>query len=183
MLDRYNVDNVLWTGAEKDTKTYEKWIKNLENENVIIAKKGQRIKAGNIVLDILFADPEQKSNNSSIVSKLRFGSIRFFFAGDISKKIERQILSISSFPEPLYADVLKVPHHGSNYSSSQEFIDAVNPSLAVISVGNNSYGHPHAEVLQRLEDFGITILRTDEKGDIEIKSNGTELFSSHLLKK
>ena len=177
VLDRYDVDNILCTEAEKDTRTYEKWIKNIEYENVIIAQKGSMIRAGNIVLDILFADSSYRSvNDTSIVSKLVYGETSFLFPGDITKKIEKQLININ-------ADVLKVPHHGSKSSSSFGFLEKVNPYLAVISVGNNSYGHPHPEVLQRLEEFGITILRTDEKGDISIKSNGTEIFSSHLLKK
>ena len=68
-----------------------------------------------------------------------------------------------------------MPHHGSKYSSSEEFLQAVSPQIAVIQVGKNSYGHPTKEVLQRLERFGINVLRTDKDGDVKVISDGKTL--------
>ena len=70
----------------------------------------------------------------------------------------------------------KVSHHGSKYSTSALFLENVNPEIAVILVGKNSYGHPTAETLQRLENFGIKVLRTDLDGDIEIVSDGEIIY-------
>jgi competence protein ComEC len=74
------------------------------------------------------------------------------------------------------ADVLKVAHHGSKYSTSDEILENVNPKIAVIEVGKNSYGHPTPEVLQKLEKFGIRVLRTDTSGDIKIASDGSNIY-------
>ena len=76
----------------------------------------------------------------------------------------------------LKSDILKVAHHGSKYSTSGEFLENVKPKIAVISVGKNSYGHPTPETLQRLENFDIHILRTDEYGDIKIGSDGKNIY-------
>jgi competence protein ComEC len=70
---------------------------------------------------------------------------------------------------------LKIAHHGSKYSTSEEFLQAVNPKTAVIGVGENSYGHPTAEVLQRLEKFGIQVLRTDTNGTVKFVSDGNDI--------
>jgi len=103
------------------------------------------------------------------VAKLIFGKVSFLFTGDISKSVEKELVEKFN----LDSDVLKVAHHGSKNSSSEEFIKKVFPEIAVISVGkNNTYGHPHQQVLDILEKYGIKILRTDENGDIEIISDG-----------
>jgi len=98
------------------------------------------------------------------------------FTGDIGKEQEEQLLITSSLPVGLGADVLKIPHHGSKTSSSERFMEIVNPQVAVISCGkDNSYGHPALETLRVLEQFAIKIKRTDQEGDIKIISNGINL--------
>jgi len=182
VLDRYDVKNILWTGAKKDTQTFNKWEERIKKEKaeIIIANAGQKIKTGMAEFFILypFKNLEQEffekgSNESSIVLKLSFGKNSFLFTGDIVKKVKQELLekevNISS-------QVLKVAHHGSKTSNSQEFLESVYPEIAVISCSkNNSYGHPHKVVLRNLEEFGINTLRTDEKGDIKITSDGSNL--------
>lgn len=184
VLKRYRVENIFWNGIEKDTKTFEYWKENLKKEKeeekarVVIARRGQKIKAGRAEIFILYPLEnlegnffEGSSNDTSIVAKLLFFENKFLFPGDITKKVEKKILEFG-----LGANVLKVAHHGSKVSTSKEFLEKVQPQLAVISVSeNNAYGHPHQEVLSNLEEFGIKVLRTDQEGDIEIVSDGLNI--------
>ena len=112
-------------------------------------------------------------NNISIVARLDFGETSFLFTGDIESKAEGDIANSAA---RLSADVLDIPHHGSNTSSTKNFLESVNPAFAVFSCGiDNSYGHPHREVLQRYKDYGIATYRTDLQGTIVISTDGKEL--------
>jgi len=176
VLKRYEVENILWTGVVRETAEWQEWEKLIEEERaeIKIAQAGQRIILQGsdpcIFIDVLhpFENLEgqefKNSNDTSIVASLVFDDISFLFTGDITKKIEKQ-LSIDS-------DILKVAHHGSKTSSCLEFLEIVSPELAIITVGENSYGHPHPEVLANLNQFGIQVLRTDIEGDIKIFSDG-----------
>ena len=184
VLQRYKVKDILWTGVVRQTPEYQKWIDILEikkkqGTKITTAKLGQTIKAGKILIKILnpLEDSSKKelkdSNDSSVVSRLIFDKNSFLFTGDISNKAEKDIICKN---DNLQADVLKISHHGSKYSSSLSFLENVKPKIAVISVGKNSYGHPTPETLQKLENFGIDILRTDTDGDIEIVSDGNNIY-------
>lgn len=185
VLDRYKVENILWTGALRETKTFGTWLEKLdaENANVVIAQKGQSIRAGDSQFYVFHPFEslegvmmEKGSNESSIVMKLVYGQNTFLFTGDISKKEESGILVRSDFPVSPGAQVLKIPHHGSKNSSSKGFLEIINPEVAVISASkDNSYGHPHIQVLDNLQELGIEVFRTDQMGDITITSNGLSL--------
>lgn len=177
VLKRYEIKNILWTGIIRDTAEYQEWMKLLEEEGaeIRIAEAGQKIifqEDPLIFMEILhpfenLTGKETKyTNDTSIVAELVFGDVSFLFTGDISKKIEKQ-LNVDS-------DILKVAHHGSKTSSCLEFIEAVSPDIAVISVGENRWNHPHPEVLANLNQFGIQVLITRELGDIKIISNGKD---------
>ena len=113
------------------------------------------------------------NNNNSIVLRLDYGDNSFLFTGDAESQAEADILASGADVE---ADVLKVGHHGSSTSTSDEFLAAVSPEYAVISCGEgNSYGHPHAETLNKLRQNGITVYRTDEQGTIVAESDGREI--------
>ena len=113
------------------------------------------------------------SNDTCVVSKIIFGNESFLFTGDISYVAEKNIVASG---ENVSANVLKVAHHGSKYSTSDIFLSVVKPKIAVISVGTkNTYGHPTAEVLQKLEKFGIKMFRTDKDGDIKFVSDGNNI--------
>ena len=102
-----------------------------------------------------------------------FGGRSFLFTGDIEKTIEQKLVEEKN---NLHADVLKVPHHGSKTSSSESFLAALSPRIAVMQVGaKNRYGHPAQEVLERFAAFGIPVLRSDLNGDILITSDGTAM--------
>jgi len=181
VLKKYKVSNILWTGIVRDTAEYKEWKKLIEEEKaeIFIAKAGQKIlweSETNNYMEVLypFENLEGKvfedSNNTSIISKLVFGKNSFLFTGDAYKNVEGELINKKA---EIDSDVLKVSHHGSKTSSSEEFIKSVSPQIAVISAGiGNKYGHPHQEVLELLEKYGIKILRTDKDGDIKIISDG-----------
>ncbi|MFA5714348.1 MAG: ComEC/Rec2 family competence protein [Candidatus Paceibacterota bacterium] len=176
VLENYKVDNILWTGVEKDGEKFEIWERMISEEGADIhyANSGDKVVMNDIVLEII--SPEEflkeqyfkESNDTAIVSKLYYKDSTFLFTGDISFKTEKKLLE-----DNIDSDVLKVAHHGSKYSTSQEFLDKVSPLLSVIQVGKNSYGHPTEEVLTRLDNSGIKVLRNDTNGNIKIVSDGT----------
>lgn len=108
-------------------------------------------------------------NNASVVVLLAYGEQRFLFPGDLEAAGEAQVLARST---PIAAQVLKVGHHGSDSSTSPDFLAAVQPSQAVISVGQNSYGHPSEEVLERLRSAGVRVWRTDINGRVWVEADG-----------
>ncbi len=182
VLENYEVENVLWTGVVRDTAEWQKWNELLEKEgaDIRIAEAGQKIGfQSDLFLEVLFplekmeGEKVKSANDTSIVSKLVFKDTSFFFTGDITKKAEDLLVEEYDFLE---SDVLKVSHHGSGSSTSDEFLESVSPGVAVIQVGkNNSFGHPAPEVLAKLEEFGIEVLRTDKDGDIKFISEGEYL--------
>lgn len=121
------------------------------------------------------ADKYKDLNNYSAVLRLTYQDVSFLFMGDAEQESERQIIKQAS-EGALSANVIKLGHHGSSTSSSKAFLEAVSPSIAVISCGEgNSYGHPHAETLQTLDRLGITVYRTDESGTVTVSTDGTAL--------
>ena len=115
------------------------------------------------------ASEGQASNTLATVLEGRFGEFSWLLPADITEKEEKNL-------DVRQVQVLKVAHHGSKYSSSEEFLKAVKPELAVISVGKNSFGHPTPETLQRLAAAGAKILRTDKNGQIAIVSDGRSWY-------
>jgi competence protein ComEC len=112
-------------------------------------------------------------NNDSLVLRVAYGSRSFLLTGDVERPIEQEMLAEGAIR---HTDVLKVPHHGSRTSSTEDFLDTVHPAFAVISDGfENSYGHPNAVVLDRLEQRHAEILRTDRDGLITIRTDGRRL--------
>jgi len=184
VLKRYKVENILWTGVLHEAPEYNEWKRLIENEGakIQIAKAGQKIfwnKNPEDFIEILYpfenlAGQDFKDvNDTSIVSRLVFGEKSFLFPGDIFEKAEGEILNKGA---TIDSDILKVAHHGSKTSSSPQFLAEVSPEIAVISLSkDNKYGHPHQETLEKLKNYGIRILRTDQDGDIKIISDGINL--------
>jgi competence protein ComEC len=190
VLKRYKVENILWTGIIRDIPEYKEWLNLIgkEKANIKIAKAGQRISCKNCKWKIevfypfesLEGEEFEDSNNTSIVSKLIFGNSSFLFTGDIYKDVEESLVLTSL---DLNSKILKVAHHGSKTSSSEKFLEKVLPEIAVISVGENKYGHPNKEVLEILEKYGIKVLRTDREGDIKIISDSKKYEISNFQNK
>jgi competence protein ComEC len=104
---------------------------------------------------------------------IQFGNNKFLFTGDAEEEAENELVRANN---DLSADVYKVGHHGSRTASSKTFLNVVNPTYAVISCGeNNTYGHPHSEVLNNLRDMGVKVFRTDEQGSIIATSDGSNI--------
>ena len=119
-------------------------------------------------------------NDYSPIMKFIYGNTSFMFTADAEVLAEKEVLNKYQAAD-LKADVLKVGHHGSTTSTCDEFLNAVNPEAAVISVGaGNSYGHPHKEIMNKLESKKINIYRTDTLGQITITSDGTNINISSL---
>ena len=186
VLRQYEVENVLWTGIAGRGADYAEWNDLLLKEGAAVrtAEAGQAITAGAARIEIMhpLENLEGKSfknkNDTSVVARLVFGKRSFLFTGDAGKAAEKRIMRHCASEEKcsLKADVLKISHHGSKTSTSPEFLREVSPRAAVIQVGReNRYGHPSREVLSRLGEFGIKILRTDKDGDIGIVSDGVRL--------
>jgi competence protein ComEC len=181
ILDRYKIDFFLDSGNESDSSTYLELLRLTEAMGIksIQAKRGMVIVLDNkVFLNILFPDRDVslvESNTASVIAQLVYGETEFMLTGDSPKAIENYLVMLDG--ENLESDVLKVGHHGSKTSSSEAFVGFVQPKYSVISAGkDNTYGHPHQEVLDILKQFGSTILSTQDKGMIVFKSDGENFF-------
>lgn len=181
VLQRYSVDLIIDSGNEGESVVYKELIRLTESTDIknIKARRGMVVELGDgVYLKILFPDrdvPEVESNTASIVAQLVYGDIEFMLTGDSPKMIEEYLVMLDG--EKLKSDVLKAGHHGSKTSSSESFVGYVLPTYSVISAGkNNKYGHPHKEALDILNQFGSTILSTQDKGLIVFESNGENIF-------
>ncbi len=173
VLQTYEVESVLETKMQSDSQTFKKLEEIIAKNKVekVEAKKDVSLKFSNgATLQILYPfdsvmDVNGKDTNMySVLAKLIVGENKFLLTGDLPTTQENELLSGDI---DVSAQFLKVAHHGSKYATSNEFLDKVKPTEAIISVGkNNSYGHPNPETLQRLTAHRINIHRTDESGDL-----------------
>lgn len=184
VLDRYNVKTILCSGVSGSANVAQRWEEVIKERGYKQARAGQRIKANDFYIDILspaenfVGEKVDDLNEVSVISRFVFKEEQsFLFTGDAYSDQEKEVLSYKEKCEEeegtrcdvlsLKSDVLKVGHHGSRTSTSEEFLDAVSPKVAVVMAGkDNRYGHPHREVLERLEYYGVEIMRTDRDGDI-----------------
>jgi len=171
-----------WYGEENPASLLDREIRQSLARRVTNRKirAGLKTTVGDVQIEALYPDEQAFSifkpgNDLSAVIRLDYGHHSFFFAADITRKVEEYLLPQA--PEKLKATVLKLPHHGSRSSSSQQFLEAVSPEWTVITVGrNNVYGFPDREVLSLLETKNIKILRTDLEGAVEFRSDGKILL-------
>jgi beta-lactamase superfamily II metal-dependent hydrolase len=181
VLKKYDVKMILTTENESDSgvaKMYNE-LKTAEGAEIIYARRGQEFALdASTTLRVLFPDSDptnMESNTSSIVLQLIYGDTAFMFTGDSPKSIEEYLVLVEG--ESLQSNVLKTGHHGSRTSTSQLFLDEVQPEIAIISAGlNNSYGHPHVEVTDMLFNAGIQILETAKAGTLTLFSDGKTVW-------
>lgn len=179
VLQTYKVENFYMPKVEHSTKTFENMIKEVENQGlkVKVLKEGVNIDIGEGALLETFSPNQEvynNLNNYSPIMKLTFGNNSFLFTGDAEKEVEEEVLS--KYKDKLDSDIIKFGHHGSSTSSTTEFIEAVSPSYGIISCGvDNSYGHPHKEILKIIQDMSIETYRTDTQGQITVISDGNNI--------
>lgn len=177
ILDRFEVTSLIESGIDADTAAYREVARLVQTENAIIhtIERPQRISLGDgAVLDILFPERallEIDPNAASLIVRLSYGETSFLFTGDAPVSIEEYVTEL--WGEELDVDVLKLGHHGSKTSSAESFLSVTSPDTVVISAGaNNRYGHPHTEVLERLDNLSIPYLSTAESSTVIFESDG-----------
>ncbi len=183
MLRNLNVTRMIDAGSAERSDMYNEYKKLLDSLkiNYVIKTRGDTIFIDDKIR-LYVLNPSAKIlstsnlNNHSIVLKILYKKTSIILTGDIESEYEMELAEL--YKEFLKSDVFKCPHHGSNTSSSKDFIKFVNPKYAIISVGqNNKYGHPSKEVLDRLKHMDINIFRTDQHGAILFHSDGEEVWN------
>lgn len=176
VMENFRVGQYIDTGAVADTETYDV-LEALVDEKINVARGDVIVldPEANIILEILEPDSDvaliEERNDTSIVARLVYGETEVMLTGDASTEVELEM--VIEIPEQLDADILKLGHHGSKTSSAGRFIELVDPELAIISAGqDNRYGHPHASVTERLDNFGIPYIGTYSEGTVILESDG-----------
>jgi len=179
VLEKLSVRKIIIGMQPKNTELYKRLLKISKEKEIpiIILTKGDVIELDNVKLEILFPKKELESedlNNNSLVIRLDYKEISMLFTGDIEEKTENILVSESEKNNIIDVDILKVAHHGSKTSSTDNFLKMVTPQIAVISLGeNNKFGHPAKEVIKRMEKLDCLIYRTDIFGEISLRVYNT----------
>ena len=179
VLNTYNVKRVIMPNATATSKTFERMMDAIEAEKceVIEATPDYVFKVGELVCTVLapISEKYSETNNYSVVIRADYGETSVLFTGDAEVDSEEEMLARYRLKGTLDCDILKSGHHGSDTSSCQEFLDAVTPAFAVISVGEgNTYDHPKQVTLSKYEAMGMVIYRTDKEGSIVFTTTGGE---------
>ncbi len=180
IISHYNVSTILMPSISSEnfvtSLTYDNLIEKISENNVTpkSVSYGESFMLGSAVVEILSPIKQDDNiNNMSVVAKINYGSTSFLFTGDSEKETEKQILREKY---DVSANVLKVSHHGSNTSSTDAFISAVNPEYVIISAGSdNNYGHPTLDNVDKFNDLGIKQFITSFDGNITVTSDGDNL--------
>jgi len=201
VFKRYEIDTFLVDGLDVSTPEYDV-LKNQvtgSGAQVVNPTKGMVFRLGLIYLDVLWPTQEyltrntekidslasgvlgaytsnRDSNELSIVAVLRFKDFNALLTGDMSPEVSDVIAEELRQSGIQSIDYIKIPHHGSKNGLTSKLLEVARPAVAVISVGKNSYGHPHDEIINLLRDEEVKILRTDEIGDVEVISNGEKYW-------
>ena len=174
VIDSFDIDTILMPNATSTSKTFENVLDSIEKKDykITVPKINEEFNYNNINIKVLYTGTDEKDlNNTSIVLKLTYQNNKFLFMGDATSKVEKKLLN-----EDIKSDVLKIGHHGSEYSTTKNFLDKVNPQYAIIEVGkNNTYKHPKEITLDKLNKKNIKIYRTDIDGTIKVVSDGNNL--------
>lgn len=177
VINNIDVNEIMLTKSEYTNSTYEDVLSAAKEHNVkeIYPATGEIFSLGDAVFTIMAPNRSDylEVNNESLAIKMTYGNVAYLFCGDAEIESEYDMVENGI---DLSADVIKLGHHGSNTSSSQMILKTVKPSYAIISVGkDNSYGHPAAEILNRLKEYGIRYFRTDEEGNIISVTDGKNI--------
>jgi competence protein ComEC len=171
----------LWTGATPDSPIWRALCAKAAANGVKIVpmRYPRRFAFGGADIEVLapaadYVPTDIPRNNDSLVLRVGYGRNGFLLSGDVERPIERGMLAEDEIRR---TDVLKVAHHGSRTSSTEDFLSAAMPIFAVISVGlDNSYGHPNRDVVERLRQHRAVVYRTDQDGLVTIRGDGKRLY-------
>lgn len=179
VLSKYRVGTILESGKNSDSSQVERLVAAIQSEKSAIhgfAQQGMRIHLGErVYADVLYPEENvaqlRETNDASVIVRLVYGESEFMLTGDAPSWVEERL--VQKYGSGLRSDVLKAGHHGSRTSSSDLFLAAVMPTTVVVSAGkDNSYGHPHLEVLENIREIGAAVISTAESGTIVFRSDG-----------
>lgn len=192
VLNELKVKNIIIGKQFENIEYLQEFLKIAEEKKIKInvVEEGDLIKIEkDLYFEVLWPDTSQiitenLINNNALMCKLIYKNFSMLFTGDIEEKAEKVLVSKYKGTDILKSSVLKVAHHGSSSSSSQDFLNLVQPQIALIGVGkNNLFGHPNTNVLSRLQDCGAKIYRTDENGEIVLTvKNGKSVKVNKFIK-
>ena len=184
VIKSYRIGMFVWNGVENATETFKNLKRSMAERGVasIALKEGDRVTIGDTAMEILSPSAALLAggdlNDSALIIEVDAGDIRSLFMSDVSSRVEEEIVRGIGGA----INVLKVAHHGSKGASSGKFLRALSPDIAIIEVGENSYGHPAEEVINRLAAIGAKIVRTDETGIVKISGTATENIGVFAMK-
>lgn len=179
VLEKYEVHSFLTSDLEADDNNLD-MIKDIAVEKDIILEElnaGDIINVGELRIDVLWPERDievENDNQNSVVLEGNYDEFTFLLTGDIESEQEKELILDYHFSD---VEILKASHHGSKTASSDDFLEDVNPEIIVISCGeDNKFGHPATEVIERIQNHNIEILRTDVNGRIEFVTDGNVLY-------
>lgn len=170
VMKNYEIGAFIWSGRSNDIEAFAELNNLIQKKNIgtIVLAEGDGIRQNDSRVEVLAPNAAEREgkdlNDSSLVLLVRSEGAQLVFTGDVGRTSEERLARL--LPA---VDILKVPHHGSKYSSSENFLAALRPLLAFIEVGKNSYGHPTPEVLERLSGIGARVYRTDKNGTLKVE--------------
>ena len=174
IINNFKVDRFLMPDVITTTKTFEDTLDALNSKSIKFETPsiGDTYSMDDAIIKVLYVGTDEDNlNNDSIVLKMNYKNVKFLFMGDATTSVEKEIMN-----DDLKADILKVGHHGSNTSTSSDFLKKVKPSYAIVSVGlNNTYNLPSSKIVERLKKQNISVYRTDESGTINVTSDGDNI--------
>jgi competence protein ComEC len=174
IINNFKVDRFLMPDVITTTKTFEDTLDALNSKSIKFETPsiGDTYSMDDAIIKVVYVGTDEDNlNNDSIVLKMNYKNIKFLFMGDATTSVEKEIMN-----DDLKADILKVGHHGSNTSTSSDFLKKVKPSYAIVSVGlNNTYNLPSSKIVDRLKKQNISVYRTDESGTINVTSDGDNI--------
>jgi competence protein ComEC len=176
VMDAYPVDEVWWSGSVTTSQTFERAVTALERSDAAYEepRAGDRTTIGPLTIDVV--NPPvgvglSDLHDAGVGMRVTYGDVRFLFTGDAESSTERRMVSDTA--SLVDADILQLGHHGSQTSTTPTFLSAVDPALAIYSASSgNPYGHPHAEVIDRVRAAGIELYGTDVHGSIVVTTDG-----------
>lgn len=173
VIEQFEVQEVWMSGETHSSRTFERVLDAIAQSGAAYyePRAGESFQIGDAQIDVV--SPHQlvgDLNESSISMRIQFGQVSFLFTGDAEEGMEQEMLKSGYV---LQSDVFHLGHHGSSTSNTEKFLKAVQPKVAIYSAGlDNSYGHPHTEVIERLIDFDIPFYGTEQYGTIKVVTDG-----------